>query len=66
MNIKKGYLRITIILSIVPVIVGILMLVFSNIADVKTAGLAMAVLGPAVIWTVYGCAFFPFKGFFSS
>lgn len=48
MNIKKGYLRITIILSIVTVIVGILMLVLSDIADVKTAGLAMAVIGAAL------------------
>ena len=66
MNMTKGYLKITIALSIVPLVVGMLMLVFSDSADVRTAGLVMAVLGPAVVWGVYGCAFFPFKGFFSS
>jgi len=66
MNTKKGCLKITIVLSIVPVIVGMLMLIFSDSADEKTLGLAMAVIGPAVIWGVYGCAYFPFKSFFST
>ena len=64
MNTKKGYLMIAIVLSIVPVIVGMLMLIFGGSAYEKTVGLAMAVIGPAVIWGVYGCAFFAFKGFF--
>ena len=63
MNTQKGYLTITIVLSIISLIVGMLMLIFSDSADEKTVGLAMAVIGPAVIWGVYGCAFFPFKGF---
>jgi len=66
MNTKKGYLRIAIVLSIVPVIVGMIMVIFGGSANEKTVGLAMAVIGPAVIWGVYGCAFFAFKGFFST
>ncbi len=63
MNTKKVYLIIVIVFSIVPVIVGMLMLIFSGSANEKT-GLAMAAIGPAVIWGVYGCAFFVFKGGF--
>jgi len=66
MNTKKGYLRIAIVLSIVPVIVGMIMFIFGGSANEKTVGLAMAVIGPAVIWGVYGCAFFAFKGFYCS
>ncbi len=62
MNTKRGYLRITIALSIVPVIVGMLMLILCDSADEKTVGFAMAVIGPAVIWGVYGCAYLVFKG----
>jgi len=65
MNTKKVFLRITTVLSIAPVIFGILMVIFCDSTDEKTAGFAMAVIGPAVIWGVYGCAYFPFKGFFS-
>jgi hypothetical protein len=64
MNTKKGHLIITTVLSIVPVIVGMLMLIFGGSANEKTVGLAMAVIGPAVIWGIYGCAFFVFKGGF--
>jgi len=64
MNTKKGYLRIAIVLSIMPVIVGMIMVIFGGSANEKTVGLAMAVIGPAVIWGVYGCAFFVFKGGF--
>jgi len=64
MNTKKGYLRIAIVLSIVPVIVGMLMVLFSGSGSAceKIVGLATAVIGPVVIWGVYGCAFFAFKG----
>ncbi len=62
MNTKKGYLMLTLVLSIVPVIVGMLMVLFSGSAYEKTIGLAMALIGPVVIWGVYGCAFFVFKG----
>ncbi len=62
MNTKKGNLMLTFVLSIVPVIVGMLMLIFSGSAYEKTIGLAMALIGPVVIWGVYGCAFFVFKG----
>ena len=62
MNTKKGYLRIVTVLSIVPVIIGMLMLIFSGSAYEKTVGLAMTLIGPVVIWGVYGCAFFVFKG----
>ncbi len=41
-------------------------LVLLSEVDEKTVGFAMAVIGPAVIWGVYGCAYFPFKGFFST
>jgi heme A synthase len=62
MNTKKGYLMLTLVLSIVPVIVGMLMVLFSGSAYEKTVGLAIALIGPVVIWGVYGCAFFVFKG----
>jgi len=64
MNTKKGYLMLTLVLSIVPVIVGMLMVLFSGSGSAyeKTIGLAMALTGPVVIWGVYGCAFFVFKG----
>lgn len=64
MNTKKGYLMLTLVLSIVPVIVGMLMVLFSGSGSAyeKTIGLAMALIGPVVIWGVYGCAFFVFKG----
>jgi hypothetical protein len=66
MNTKRGYLRIAIALSIVSVIVGMLMLIFSGSADEKTVGLMMAIIGPAAICGIYGCAYFAFKGFFCS
>lgn len=66
MNSGKGYLKITIVVSMVPVIVGVLMFILSRAADEKAVGLATAVICPAVIWAIYGCAFFPFKGFFLS
>jgi cytochrome bd-type quinol oxidase subunit 2 len=66
MNAGKGYLKITIVASLVPVIVGMLMFTLSRAADEKAVGLATAVICPAAIWAVYGCAFFPFKGFLSS
>ena len=55
---------LTLVLSIVPVIVGMLMVLFSGSGSAyeKTIGLAMALIGPVVIWGVYGCAFFVFKG----
>jgi len=64
MNTKKGNLMLTIVLSIVPVIVGMLMVLFSGSGSAyeKTVGLAIALIGPVVIWGVYGCAFFVFKG----
>ena len=66
MNTKKVFLKITIALSIAPIIVGILMIIFSDSTDGKTQGLIMAVIAPAVIWGVYGAAYFPFKGIFSN
>jgi len=66
MNKKIGYLWITTVFSIAPVIFGIPIVLFSGSTDEKTVGFAMAVVGPAVIWGVYACAYYPFKGFFSS
>jgi len=62
MNRKRGYLRIMVAFSIVSVIFGMLMLIFVDSANEKIAGLAMAVIGPAVIWGAYGCAYPTFKG----
>jgi len=66
MNAGKGCLKITIVASLMPVVVGTLVCLLSDAEDEKALGLATAVICPAVIWAVYGCAFFPFKGFFSS
>jgi len=66
MNKKKVFLWITTVFSVAPVIFGILTVLFSGSADERTVGFAMAVIGPAVIWGVYACAYYPFKGFFSS
>jgi len=63
MNTKKGYLSITLVLSIVPVIVGMLMVIFSNGAYEKTVGLAMTVIGPAVIWGFMGAHFLFVRAF---
>jgi len=64
MNRKRGYLRITVAFSIVSLIVGVLVFIFGDTANERTAGLAMTVIGPAVMWGVYACAYYPFKGFF--
>ena len=66
MNTKKAFLKITTVLSIAPIIFGILMAIFSDSADGKTQGIMMAVIAPVVIWGIYGAAYFPFKGFFSN
>jgi hypothetical protein len=66
MNTKKVLLEITTVFSIAPIIFGILMVIFSDSAEGKAKGLIMAVIAPAVIWGVYGAAYFPFKGFFSN
>ena len=66
MNAGKGCLKITIVASLVPVVVGTLICLLSDADDERALGLATAVICPAVIWAVYGCAFFPFKGSFSS
>jgi hypothetical protein len=63
---KKGFLWITAVFSIAPVVFGILMVIFGGSTDEKTVGFAMAVIGPVVIWGVYACAYYPFKGFFGS
>ena len=65
MNTKKGFLKITTVLSIAPVIFGIFMVILSDSADGKIKGLAIAVMAPVVVWGVYGAAYFPFKGNFS-
>jgi hypothetical protein len=66
MSTKGVFLKITILLSIAPIIFGILMFMLGDSADGKTKGLMMAVIAPAVIWGVYGAAYFPFKGIFSN
>ena len=65
MNTKKGFLKITAVLSIAPVIFGIFMVIFGGSVDGKFKGLAIAVIAPVVVWGVYGAAYFPFKGNFS-
>lgn len=62
MNTKTGYLRITMGLSIVSVLIGIAFVIFGESLDKKAAGFAMSIIGPAVIWGVYGLAYFPFRG----
>lgn len=66
MNTKKGFLKITAVLSIAPVIFGIFMVILSDNVDGKIKGLAIAVITPVVVWGVYGAAYFPFKGNFSN
>jgi len=66
MNIKRGFLKITIVLSVAPIIFGILMFILSDSIDGKTKGLTMAVIAPVVIWGIYGAAYFPFKGIFNN
>ena len=66
MDRKRGYLRIMVAFSIVSLIAGVLVCIFGDSADDRNAGLAMTVIGPAVIWGAYACAYYPFKGFFSS
>jgi len=66
MNTKKAFLGITTVLSIAPIVFGILMVIFSDSTDAKTQGFMMAVIAPVVIWGVYGAAYFPFKGPFSN
>jgi len=66
MNTKTGYLRITIGLSIVSVLIGMAFVIFGESVDEKAVGFAMSIIGPAVIWGVYGLAYFTFKGFFWS
>jgi hypothetical protein len=66
MSTKKTFLRITTVLSIAPMILGILMAIFSDTTNEKIKGLEFAVIAPVVIWGVYGAAYFPFKGFFSN
>lgn len=64
MNKRKAFLGITTVLSIAPIILGILMAIFSDTTVEKTIGPSMTVIAPGVIWGVYGAAYFPFKGFF--
>ncbi|MFX0201304.1 MAG: hypothetical protein ACFFCW_34735 [Candidatus Hodarchaeota archaeon] len=66
MNTKKGFLKITTVLSIAPVIFGIFMVILSDSVDGKIKGLAIAVIAPVVVWGVYGAGHFPFKGDFSN
>ena len=66
MNTKKAFLWITTVLSIAPIVFGILMAIFSDSTDGKAQGLMMAVIAPVVIWGVYGAGYFPFKGFLSN
>ena len=64
MSTKKAFLRITTVFSIAPMILGILMAIFSDTTNEKIKGLEFAVIAPVVIWEIYGAAYFPFKGFF--
>ncbi len=64
MNRKRGYLRIMVAFSIVSLIVGVLVFIFGDSANERTAELAMIAIGPAGIWGAYACAYYPFKGFF--
>ena len=58
---KKSYLKFTVALSSAPAIAGLLMAIFRNSADDRAMGLLLAIIGPAAIWAVFGCALFVFK-----
>jgi hypothetical protein len=58
---KKSYLKFIVGLSSAPAIAGLLMAIFRNSADDRVVGLLLAIIGPAAIWVVFGCAFFVFK-----
>lgn len=60
MNVKKGFLRLVIVLSIVPVVVGF---PFSFSYKTGEFGFGLMVCGPIIVWLAYFAAIFVRKGF---
>jgi hypothetical protein len=63
MNSKKGFLRITLVLSAVPALAGFIVLLSSTSDSQAEAGLMTMVGGPALVWVIYLAVSWIVKGF---
>ena len=63
MNLKKGFLRLALVLSAIPAIAGFFLLLFSK--GNRQAELALVIMGggPVIVWAVYGIVYWIAKGF---
>ena len=63
MNLKKGFLRITLALSAVPAVTGFILLLSSTSDSQAQVGLITMAGGPAIVWAVYVAVSWIVKGF---
>ena len=63
MNIKKGFLRLTMAFSALPAVTGLVIILSSTSDKQAQAGLITMAGGPAVVWVVYCAVSWIVKGF---
>ena len=63
MNLKKGFLRVTLALSAVPAVTGFILLLSSTSNNQAQAGLVTMAGGPGLVWIIYCAVSWIVKGF---
>ena len=63
MNSKKGFLRLTLALSVLPAVTGFVILLSSTSDGQAHAGLITMAGGPAIVWVAYCAVSWIVKGF---
>jgi uncharacterized membrane protein len=66
MNLKKGFRRLVFVISLLPVLIGIILLIGGLIDEDEEligAGLLVAFIGFVAVWTIYGIILYIVKGF---
>ena len=66
MNLRKGFKRLVFVVSLIPVLIGIIMIIggiVDEYDDIIVGGFLVAPIGFAVVWAVYGVILFIARGF---
>lgn len=66
MNLRKGFKRLVFVISLIPVLIGIIMFIGGLVDgddDLLGGGLLTALIGFAAVWAVYGVILFIVRGF---
>ena len=66
MNLRKGFKRLVFILSLIPVLIGIIVFIAGLVDgddDMLIGGLLTVLIGFGAIWAIYGIVLYIIKGF---